>query len=116
MRSTKLLLALGACAALSACTTANVNLEDRTAFPDPSFDYHVGFDGMTDYDGNLLDARILGDGSGNGSIASVDLGPLAGVSVGLAGFNVRVLPLELGLGIGWYRSAPAADDGGDAAE
>lgn len=54
----------------------------------------------SDYDGPPVDIGVLS--FNNGEVASVDLGPIFGVGVGLAGFRLRVFPFDVGLGTLFY--------------
>ena len=118
MRRTKLMALALVAAAVPACSSFNLNLADTPPeFPDAAvLDWHFTTDALHEYDGNILDATFLGTGERKGELIMVDLWPFVGVGVGPLGFRLRVLPLEIGLGIGFYApsqptgtAAPAAD-------
>ena len=66
---------------------------------------HANVNGLSAYDGTLLQAGILG-GAGGDDLATLEIWPIGGVGVGLAGARVRVLPFELGLGTLFYDPEP----------
>ncbi|MHC5066007.1 MAG: hypothetical protein ACYTG5_18760 [Planctomycetota bacterium] len=55
----------------------------------------VSFD---EYDGPNYGIDILSN-LGDGEVAAVDLGPIFGVGVGLAGFRLRIWPIDFGIGV-----------------
>ena len=115
MRTAKLLaLALGA-AALPACSSFNLNLHDTPPeFPDQAvFDLHGTTDALHDYDGNIINASFLGTGERKGELAMLDVWPFFGVGIGPLGLRLRILPLEVGIGLGFYQ--PSAATGGEEA-
>lgn len=57
-------------------------------------------------DSNYLSAGIFKSAARKGEWASVDVWPLFGVGVGLAGARVQVLPFEVGLGVLAYKPSP----------
>lgn len=66
---------------------------------------HANVSGLESYDGELLRAGLLGGADGD-DWATLEIWPLGGVGVGLAGARVRVLPFELGLGTLFYDPEP----------
>jgi len=51
-----------------------------------------------DYDGPNFGIDVLSN-LGDGEVAAVDLGPIFGVGVGLAGFRLRIWPIDFGVGV-----------------
>jgi hypothetical protein len=60
------------------------------------------------YNGTILQFDLLSESLREGEIMSLDVWPLAGVSVGIVGARLRVLALEGGLGVIWYNPKPEA--------
>jgi hypothetical protein len=60
------------------------------------------------YNGTILNFGLFSKAERRGEFLSLDVWPLAGVGVGVVGARVRVLPLELGLGVLWYDPKPEA--------
>lgn len=116
MRVAKLLTLTLAAAALSACSTMNLNVKDTPPdFPEPTaIDGYFNFDGLREYDGNIVNFSFLGTGARKGELIHLEVWPFAGVGVGLAGFRVQLLPIDLGLGTLFY--TPSEPTGGDEAE
>lgn len=69
---------------------------------------HGSVGGLDNYDGSILDIGLLTNTRGHGELLSVEVGPFVGFGVGVVGARVRVLPLELGLGVGFYDPRPAS--------
>ncbi len=113
MRTAKLMALAIVAAALPACSTFNLNLHDTPPeFPDAAvLDWQFTTDALGEYDGNILDASFLGTGERKGELVMVDLWPFVGVGVGLVGARIRILPLEIGLGIGFSAPSQATGDG-----
>jgi len=117
MRFAKLLSLALVATAMSACTTANLNVKDTPPeFPDPlPLDGYFNTDGLSDYDGDILDISILGTGARKGELIHVGIWPFVGVGVGALGFRVQILPFDFGIGTIFYE--PSAETGdGDGAE
>ncbi len=77
-------------------------------------DGYATVDALDPYDGQLVHAGIFSSAARRGEVASLDVWPLFGVGVGVAGGRVRVLPLEVALGTLFYepsRPQRAGDDG-----
>ncbi len=112
MRSAKILAIALAAAGLSACTTMNMNVKDaQPEFPEiHPFDWYFNTDGMTEYDGDIVDLSFLGTGARQGELVHVSIWPFVGVGVGAAGFRAQILPLDFGLGTILYK--PSAATGG----
>ncbi|MHC4078255.1 MAG: hypothetical protein ACYST0_07410, partial [Planctomycetota bacterium] len=77
------------------CITFRLSAED-----DPSLKMsglgtaYAGYSGFDEWDGNLISLGLLGGSGRAGEFFSLDIWPLGGVGVGVAGARVRVLPLE----------------------
>jgi hypothetical protein len=113
MRLVKLLtlsaLALGA----SACSSFNVNVDDTPPeFPAPLlYDGYFNFDGLRDYDGNIIDLTLFGTGARRGELIHLEIWPFAGLGIGLFGVRAQVLPIDVGFGTLLYEpSAPTGSD------
>jgi hypothetical protein len=91
---------------LPACVSVRVGPDDEFFRVRGLAHAHASVNGLDDYDGSLLDIGILTNTRGRGELVSVEVGPLAGVGVGLFGARARVLPLELGAGVGFYDPRP----------
>ncbi len=87
---------------LSACFS--LRMGDNTKDEDKFFEVDglasaygniVSFD---EYDGPNYGIDILSN-LGDGEVAAVDLGPIFGVGVGLAGFRLRIWPIDFGIGV-----------------
>ena len=63
----------------------------------------------------VVDVGVLGNTRRHGEIVSVDVWPLVGVGVGLAGARASVLGLEVGVGTLLYDPAPEAQEERDGA-
>ena len=68
---------------------------------------YIRADALKPYDGTLLRFGLLTEAERHGEIFSLDVWPLFGVGIGLVGARVRILPIEAGLGILFYRPRPA---------
>ncbi len=81
-------------------------------------DGYVDLDALERYDGQLIHAGIFGSAQRDGELLSLDIWPLFGIGVGVAGARVRLLPIEVALGTLFYSpSAPKhADDAEDVGE
>lgn len=85
------------------CISFRLSAED-----DPSLKYsglgtaYAGYSGFDEWDGDLIKLGLLGGQGRAGEIFSLDIWPLGGVGIGLAGARVRVLPIELGVGALFY--------------
>ena len=96
-------------AALPACTSFDVNVDDPPPeFPKPLVaDGYLEFDGLREYDGSVINFQILGTGARKGELLHVEVWPFAGVGIGLLGFLLQVLPLDVRVGTILYEpSAP----------
>ena len=114
MRIAKLMALALVAAAVPACSSFNLNLnETPPEFPEATFDLHGTTDALSDYNGDIINASFLGTGERKGELAMIDIWPFAGVGVGLAGVRVRILPIELGIGLGFYAPSQATGDGDD---
>ncbi|MHC4513394.1 MAG: hypothetical protein ACYTGW_03340 [Planctomycetota bacterium] len=72
---------------------------------------YAGYSGFDEWDGSLIQLGLLGGSGRAGEFFSLDIWPLGGVGVGLAGARVRVLPLEIGAGVLFYHpSLPSRSD------
>ncbi len=104
----RLLPAVALAVLLPACTSIRIGTDDpegRGIRVDGLVDGYANFDGLERYDGEILYAGIFGSAQGD-DLATLDIWPLGGVGVGLAGARVRFLPLELGLGTLGYDPHP----------
>ena len=57
-------------------------------------------------DTRFIRGGLLGSATRPGEWVSLDVWPLFGVGVGLAGARIQVLPFEVGAGILWYEPRP----------
>ena len=71
---------------------------------------HFTATGLEEYDGRILKAGLFGDSARPGEIASLDIWPIGGVGAGLIGGRIRVLPLEMGLGVLSYDPKPVVQE------
>ena len=111
MHPAKLTALALAATSLSACSTLNVNLHSTPPeFPEATFDLHGTTEALGDYDGDIIDASFLGTGARKGELAMIDIWPFVGVGVGPLGARIRILPIEIGVGLGFY--APSRPTGG----
>ena len=112
MRFAKLLSLALIATAMSACTTANMNVKDTPPeFPDPlALDGYFNTDGLREYDGDIIDLSILGTGARKGELLHVGIWPFVGVGVGALGVRIQILPFDFGLGTIFYE--PSAETGG----
>lgn len=60
---------------------------------------------LSEFDGTIFEAGIFG-AARRGEIATLDLWPLFGVGVGLAGVRIRILPFEFAIGTLFYHPKP----------
>ena len=63
--------------------------------------------GIRPYDKTILKFSILNDSEDSGEIASLDIWPLMALRVGLVGVKARILPVEFGAGVLFYRPEPS---------
>ena len=63
----------------------------------------VSLDGFQHYSGTILKFGLLSESEGPSEIASVELWPVMSVGVGLVGARVQLLPIQVGLGVLWYK-------------
>ncbi len=59
---------------------------------------YVGYTGFDEWDGNIIKLGLFGGDGRAGEFFSLDIWPLGGVGLGVAGARVRVLPFEVGAG------------------
>ncbi len=113
MRTAYLLPLALVAAVTSACSSVNMNVKENSPeFPSPLLiDGLISTDGLRDYDGNILDINFLGTGARRGELFSIEIWPYATVGVGLLGFRLQLLPLELGVGTILYE--PSRETGGE---
>ena len=96
------------CLGLSGCLTLKVGAKSEP----PQIkarglvNAHFTATGFEPYGGHVLKAGLFGDSNRAGEIVSLDVWPIAGVGVGLVGARVRLLPLEMGVGVLGYDPKP----------
>jgi hypothetical protein len=64
---------------------------------------YAGYSGVDEWDGDIIKLGLLGGHGRDGEIFSLDIWPLGGVGIGLAGARVRILPIEFGAGALFYK-------------
>ena len=95
--------ALLGCFLLSSCVSLRLGADDRFLEMKGLLNVHGSIDGLNSWDGEtLLDFGLFTNTQGRAEIVSLELGPLAGVGVGIVGARARVLPLEIGVGTLFY--------------
>ncbi|MBM4013579.1 MAG: hypothetical protein FJ293_01255 [Planctomycetes bacterium] len=97
MRRRRLSLALLAIAATpTACHVhaGAASNPDRVEIAGPGVLYATA-DAWRRWNGNVLEIGLF-DGERDGELLSIDLGPLAGIGIGVVGLRARLLMLEVG--------------------
>ena len=64
---------------------------------------YAGYSGIDEWDGNILNLGLFSGTARKGEFFSLDIWPLGGFGVGIAGARVRVLPFEMGAGVLFYQ-------------
>lgn len=65
---------------------------------------YASINGLSEWDGDVIEASVLK--FRRGEIVQVEVWPIVGVGVGVAGLRLRVLPLEVGIGALFYHPRP----------
>jgi hypothetical protein len=73
-------------------------------------DGYASLNALRPYDGTLVEAGILGASGRGGEIVALDVWPIAGAGVGIAGGRLRLLFAEVGLGILFYSPRPESGE------
>ncbi len=74
---------------------------------------YVGYTGFDEWDGNIIKLGLFGGDGRAGEFFSLDIWPLGGVGLGVAGARVRVLPFEVGAGALLYHPRMPKKDHGE---
>ena len=99
MKRIPLSLLLGLLLLTPSCISFRLSAED-----DPSIrasgigTAYAGYSGFDEWDGSIIKLGLFGGDGRAGEFFSLDIWPLGGVGLGLAGARVRVLPFEVGAG------------------
>jgi hypothetical protein len=75
---------------------------------------HAQLSGFEDYQGPLL-GLDLGHDIDRGELVALDVGPIFGVGIGVAGARLRVWPLDIGLGLLFYDASPPEESAPEGA-
>ncbi|GEM_PF-1399317 len=67
---------------------------------------YATLDGLHRYNGTIFQFGLFDMSERPGEILSADLWPIAGFGVGLVGARIRILMLDMGLGVLWYDPTP----------
>ncbi len=98
---------LGLLVILNGCSVTvahNGDVESGTVEMDGIVNGYASIHGLSEWDGNVVDVGVLE--FKRGEIAHVEIWPLVGVGVGVAGVRLRVLPFEVGIGSLGYHPKP----------
>lgn len=102
-KNMKGLIALLLCFAMSSCVSLRIGPDSDFLEMKGLANVYGTFDGLDSWDGHTwFDFGLFTNTDGRSELASLELGPLAAVGVGLLGARVRVLGLEIGLGTLFY--------------
>ncbi len=99
MKRIPLSLLLGLLLLTPSCISFRLSAED-----DPSIrasgigTAYAGYSGFDKWDGTIIKLGLFGGEGRSGEFFSLDIWPLGGVGLGVAGARVRVLPFEVGAG------------------
>ena len=94
---------------LSGCVSMKVGMEkqpSRLQVEGIATGY-AALSGIRPYDKTILKAGLFSETERDGEIASIDIWPLGGVGVGLAGGRIQLLSLDVGAGVLFYQPKPA---------
>ena len=98
---------LGLLVILNGCSVTvahNGDVESGTVKMDGIVNGYASIHGLSEWDGNVVDIGVLK--FKRGEIVHVEIWPLVGVGVGVAGVRLRVLPFEVGIGSLSYHPKP----------
>jgi hypothetical protein len=103
-------LCLGVCSGPS-CTllSGGVGTHPPQVYTDGLVNSSVALTGIGPYDNRFFHASVLSHDGRFGGIASLEVWPLGGVGIGFAGARVKILPLEIAIGVLGYDAAPVGN-------
>ena len=98
----------GICISMTGCMSVSVGMGREAKVRSGGLvDGYVACNGIRPYDGEILEADLLGEGNERwGELASLDIWPIGGVGVSFIGARLKVLPFEAGFGIFGYSPSP----------
>ena len=105
-------LAVAILASLSGCTSCEVKAAGEPACLETEgfASGYLALNGIRPYDKRLFYIGILKEWRDEFEVVTLDVWPLVGVGVGLAGVRVQVLPLEVAVGVLAYHPKPRSSE------
>ena len=67
---------------------------------------YVSYSGIRPWDGTIVDFGLLSNAKQDNELISLEVWPLVEVGAGLVGMRLKVLPIDMGLGVLFYQPQP----------